>query len=232
MGYKLDKAGIEQLAKDVRKWASDNKLGKDWMLFYNGKLFDYPLVKGKDGHYVYGSGKEKQGVSPLDYSEWFSDKFIMGMSYDGLMYECINGYTKAKAYENLESLLSDYNLYLEHCDSCHCEFVWGGDSMSDVEYTAFEKEKVNWLYLPEDAPDDAIRLLMHEFERLCTEVGDKGACTIGEYIEFRRDGKLYRMCMQTPYQGEISWRKPLPTVLKMLEMAGVTDIHVNYGRLD
>lgn len=228
---KLTKANIEQLAKDVKKWASANQLGYDWLLFYNGKMFDHPLVKDDNGNYRY-TRKTVKNVDPHKYSEWYSEKFIMGMAYDGQMYECINGYNRYKAYEKLEQILEGYGLSLECCDSCHCEFVWDGDDIEDVEYTYFPKEKLVWLYRPDDAPDHVIENVMTTWYDLAKKVGDKGACTIGEYIEFLYKGTRYRMASQTPYQGEWSWREPLPIVRTLLANAGAVDIKVNYGRLD
>lgn len=237
---KLTKPMIEEMAKAVRRWASAEKLGRDWSLFYNGKLLSHPCVnkptEDNPYRYVY-TRKTERNVDPHDYSEWFSEKFIMGMSYDGQMYECINGYNRYKAYEKLEQIAKMFGCYIEHCDSCHCEFVWDGDDIEDVEYTLFVKEKPVWLHRPSDAPDDAIASIMTDFYRMATEVGDKGACTMGEHIEFRYKGgdgvsRLYRMSMQTPYQGEWSWRKPLPEVKRRLELCGATEIYIDYGRLD
>ena len=227
---KLTKKDIENLAVEVRKWASSNRLGKDWVLFYNGKKMEY---KFQEGTWKYKSYPTiTKGVSPLDYCEWFSEKFIMGMAYDGFMYEVMNGYTRSKAYEKLEALLADHGLYIEHCDSCHCEFVCYNIDIEDVEYTEFKKERPRYLYTPENAPDAKIERIMLDFRRLADEVGDIGACIIGEYIEFRYKGVLYRMSNQSPHQGDYSFSEPASKVKEMLAEAGATDIWINYGMLD
>lgn len=237
---KLTKANIEELAKEIRRWASKNKLGKDWSLFYNGIRLNYPLERGKDGHYNYRRLPVKEEANPLDYCEYYSDKFIMGMSYDGIMYECINGYRALRAYDKLEAILENYGLYIEHCDSCHCEFVNADND--EVEFYKPERKRILRLYGPgrcleEHNFNDAD--YHHELDRVMeywmtesTKVGDKGACTLGEYIEFEYKGTTYRMSAQTPYQGEFSWREPLPGVKAMLADMGANNVYVNYGRLD
>ena len=221
----MTKKEIEKLANKVFRWASSNRCGKDFGVFYNGKLkswhYDLDLHK-----YV---KRTRHDVNPLEYCEYFSPKFIGGMWYDGQMYDIINGW--GNKFEKLNNLLKEYGLYFEHCDSCHGEFV-PIDSIDDYEYTDFFREKPIWLYRSNDAPDSTINRIMDEYFKLSSAVGDIGACTIGEYIEFRYEDKLYRMSPQTPYQGDYSWTQPLPIVKLMLAEAGATDIYVNHGRLD
>lgn len=232
---KLTKADIENMAKEIRQVASKYRLGNDWSLFYNGKMFTHECVSKPTAdnpyHHVY-KRVIKENVDPHNYSEWFSDAFIMGMAYDGTMYEVINYGEHPAAYAALERVAEKYNTYMEPCDSCHLEFAWNGNDIEEVEYTLFVKEKPKWLYRCSDAPDESIAEVMRRQYELATEVGDVGACTIGEHIEFRYKGTLYRMSMQTPYQGDWSWRETIPEVKRLLELRGATEIHVDYGRLD
>lgn len=240
---KLTKADLENLAKEIRAWASRNKLGKDWSLFYNGIKLHYPLEQKGEYHYEYRRLPVKEEANPLDYCEWFPEQFIMGMAYDGEMYGTINGYENHRAYDKLETILMNYGLYLEHCDSCHacmCE----AESDMEVEYTFFERERIIRLIHPDlssfehsydnEAPEYPKELdkVMKFWMEASRKVGDRGACTIGEYLEFIYEGKKYRMCSQSPYQGDQSWMIPLPSVKKMLSEMGATEIYVNYGRLD
>lgn len=240
---KLTKADLENLAKEIRRWASKNKLGKDWSLFYNGIRLCYPLERGDDGHYKYRRLPAREEKNPLDYCEYFPEEFIMGISYDGVMYDCINGYDKWKAYDKLEGILSSYGLYLEHCDSCHacmCEAEFG----MEVEYTICERKKIIRLYRPgrssyehdysNENPEYPRELdkVMNFWMEESTKVGDIGGCVLGEYLEFVYKGKRYRMSAQSPYQGEMSWIQPLPEVKAMLTEMGVTEMYFNHGRLD
>ena len=226
---KYTKKDIENLVKEIFAWTERHDLGMDFAVLYNGKMLHWHYAQQKNLEWDYEK-EIVENVNPLDYCEWFPEQFIAGMCYDGEVYECINGY-EGSAYANLEALLGKYNLYLEHCDSCHCAFV-PIDDIEDYEYTEFVKEKPKWLYHTEDAPDQYIRSLMHIQFLMASAIGDKGPCTVGEHIEFRYKGTLYRMCMQTPYQGACSWQNTIPLVKSALEIFGATEIFVDYGRLD
>lgn len=94
------------------------------------------------------------------------------------------------------------------------------------------EEAVSWLYGSEQAPDETIRMIMSTWYRMSAKTGDIGSCVIGEYLEFVYDGKKYRMTAQSPWQGELSWITPLPTIMRMLEEAGATSIYWNCGVMD
>lgn len=222
---KVTKKDLEKLQGKVFRWASQNRCGKDFGVFYNGKLklWRYSI----DDHKYHKVTRE--GVNPLDYCENFGEKFIMGMWYDGEMYDVMN--TCGRKFDRLNAILEEYGLYCEHCDSCHAEFV-PIDDIEDFEYSEFHKERPIWLYRPEDAPVFELRQIMRNYYELSKAVGDCGACTIGQYIEFRYKGELFRMTPQTPYQGDMSWIEPLQEVKRSLTNAGATEINVNYGRLD
>lgn len=235
---RLTKTDIEQLAKEIRRWANRYKLGKDWLLFYNGKMMHSPL--GDD--YRYKRSRVEKDVNPLDYCEWYSDNFIMGMSYDGTMYHCINGYEKGRAYAYLEAILHNYGLQIAHCDSCHCEFV--NYDNDEVETTHLKRKRVIRLISPgrariEHRYDDCVIVYPRELNEVMRvwrseseKVGDIGPCVLGDYLQFDYKGDTYRMDNQSPYQGEYSWTKPLPKIKKMLSDIGATNIFHNPGRLD
>lgn len=235
---KLTKTDIEQLAKEIRRWANRCKLGKDWVLFYNGKMMHSPL--GDD--YRYKRSRVEKDVNPLDYCEWFNDEFIMGMSYDGIMYRCINGYEKGSAYAYLEAILHNYGLQIAHCDSCHCEFV--NYDNDEVETTKLKRKRVIRLISPGKAKiehcwDDNVEVYPSELNEVMItwrseseKVGDIGGCVLGDYLQFDYKGDTYRMDNQSPYQGEYSWTKPLPKIKKMLADMGATNIFHYPGRLD
>lgn len=222
---KVTKKDLEKLQGKVFRWASQNRCGKDFGVFYNGKLKSWR-------YYIYDHKYHKvtrEGVNPLEHCEYFGEKFIMGMWYDGEMYDIMNAC--GRKFYKLNAILEEYGLYCQHRDSCHAEFVPIYD-IEDFEYSEFHVKRPIWLYRESDAPDHLVRDVMLNWFTLAKEVGDIGACTIGEYIEFRYKGKLYRMTPQTPYQGEMSWREPLPEITRQLGLIGATEINVNYGRLD
>lgn len=224
----LTKRKIENLADKITQWAKDNKLGQDWLLFYNGNVFDpkKPDILTKS--------------NPLDYCEYFSDQFIMGMVFDGKMYDCLNNHTYQKAYRQLEKLLSQYGLYIEYSTYTACQFC--NESNDKVEYWTLPRKKILFIYgidrcsdyhtyEPHDYPKE-FNNIMKTWYRLSEQTGDIGSCTIGEYLQFDYKENTYRMSPQTPYQGDFSWQKPLPKIKQMLTEMGAENIYVNYGRLD
>ena len=247
MEKKITKDTIEKIAKEIRKWVRDNRLGSDYSMLYNGKYWyhDYQghfeIVVDKYGlpHEKWISKKKiktNYNVDPHQFCEWFPEKFILGLCVDGAIYRCLNGYEKPEAKEKLDAILQNYGLYLECCDYCYWSVEVGSIDIEEVEYTYWHKESIIWLYDSERA-DDGIPLselatIMNKWYELSKATGDKGCCTIGEYMEFRYRGTLYRMCPQSPYQGDYSWSCHVPEIKKMLVDIGATEIYMNYGRMD
>lgn len=234
MEKKITKDTIEKIAKEIRKWVRDNHLGSDYSMLYNGKFWHHEYVK--NGNKWVTKIKTEKNVDPHKYCEWFSEKFILGLCVDGYIYECLNEYNRYKAKEKLDAILHNYGLYLENCDGCHFDVcVWDID-IEDVEYSYYPKEKVVYLYRVDKSDSSSVlpelNVIMQRWYDLAKETGDKGYCTIGEYMEFRYRGTLYRMCSQSPYQGEYSWSCHVPEIKKMLIDIGATGIYMNYGRLD
>ena len=224
---KLTKSDIEKLAKEVIQWAADNELGTDWSLFYNGKI------------YCACDGKIEEKVNPIDYSEYFPEKFIMGMAYDGRMYEAINEF---EYYDlGLDDLLGKYGLYLEHCDYCHSHFCEDTDDM-EIEYTVFKKPKElnlfrsgyclgRWDNNPYDYPSELDKI-MEEWNRYSQERYHKGLCVIGECVEFDYKGDHFRMHNQGVYQGDMHFAECAEHIKPMLTELGATNVYINMGRLD
>lgn len=224
---KLTKESIEELAKDIRKFAKKNGLGEDFGIFYNGKLLQKDYSKGWDK----GRWKTIKDINPLDHCEYFPEKFILGMWYDGDFYEFINGYTRQSAYDDFLNLFKKYGLYFEHCDSTHLTAAIDNSDI-EVEYTEYKKETIHYIYRQEDAPDDVIRAIMQFWHDASQLVGDIGSCVLGDYLEFVYKDQKYRMSNQSPWQGSISWEKPLPMIKNLLGAIGATNIYYNPGHLD
>lgn len=229
----LTKEDIENLVKDIKLWARENRdaVGWDMGLLYNGKWecnsYDWTAKKRKR--------KVQEDRDPHDWCEWFPEEFILGMTVDGQMYRILN-YGECPIMEaKLAQLLRGYNLYLECADYCY----WYATPCCDmeVEYTIWKKEKTVYLYGPDRSDDGSkvpaeLNMIMNRWYELAKETGDIGACTIGEYMEFRYEGTKYRMSAQSPYQGDYSWSAHVDKIKELLRSCGAEDIHMNYGRLD
>lgn len=229
MREKLTRKDIDSLAREIRHWASSNRLGKDWLLFWNGKMFTHEYDLDSRKYHT----TTRRSVNPLDYCRDFPENFVAGMAYDGTMYECINGYSHRRAYDELVSIVYEYGLYLEHADSFHCAFVPVWDDMT-VEYTRLKRATTVWLVrsTSPDAPEDVARIMDAWFSMCTYEPGDEGSCVCGAYLHFMLRGIEYRMSPQSPWQGSLSWERPLPKVERMLEDIGATDIYYYPGNLD
>lgn len=230
---KITKEVIEQIKDEIITFANRNKLGKDFSIFCNNKMFGYKLVEAKKGSYRYYYRKmEKDNVNPLDYCEYYPEEFILGLAYDGTMYEMINGYLGEGIYDKFTKIFEFYGLYLEHCDSCHATVCNSNNKDDDIEYTYLNKEEIKNIYRSENAPDLAIKTIMDNWYEMSKQYGDVGGCVIGAYMEFDYREQKYRMSPQSPWQGSCSWESHVDDVKKLLESIGATNVYFNYGRLD
>ena len=220
MTYALDKFGIELIAFQIIKWADRNGFDYGWSLFYNGQM----VTRNESGFIT------TEDVCPLDYCEFFEDKFVMGMEYENEeLCELFNNYVPSDVHIELEELLIDNGLSIQLCDENHAEFVWEGN-MRKVEYMDYEKKKVHWLYSPSDPKNNRISNIMCAFRLIANRAGEGGNEITDEYIEFSYKGIQYHMC--SPCYTEHSYSVAAPKVAKMLEDIGATDIEINYGHVE
>lgn len=232
---RLTRKDLDALAKDVRNWATRNKLGKDYGIFWNGKLFFYSLENEPtpdDPYHMVYHRRTVRNVNPSAYCEYFPERFTIGMMYDATMYECINGYSHAEAYDELLSILSRYGLYLEHADSCHCVF-YPRDGV-EVEHTIARRDrKVVISYWDSENAPACILDIIGKWRGLCDcEPDDDGSCVVGAYLGFTYMGVKYELVPPSPFQGSLSWERPLPQVKEMLKGIGAEDIYYYPGTLD
>lgn len=121
-------------------------------------------------------------------------------------------------------------MYLEMMDSCHAAVYYEGEE--EVEYTKLKKEKIEYIYWPENAPNAIFATIMKLWYELSKSYGDQGSCVIGEYLEFDLDDVKYRVSPQSPWQGSLSWESSLDIIKKNFEYIGAKNLYFNYGRMD
>lgn len=199
----------------------------EFCVFYNGKMSSN-ISKDWRKTVI----RVTNDVNPLDYCEYFPENFILGLAYDGSMYELINGYMGNDLYERFTAIFKRNGLYLEHCDSCHAVIANSTNKEEEISYSVFKKKEIKKIYRAEDAPDSEIQTIMNAWYEMSKAYGDKGACVIGAYMEFDYKGDQYRMSPQSPYQGSLSWESNVDAVKNMLKNAGAENVYFNYGRLD
>lgn len=176
--------------------------------------------------------RTKDNVNPLDYCEYYPEDFILGLAYDGQMYDVINGYAGDNIYEDFERIFESRGLYLEHCDSCHAAVCNSSNDENDIEYMHLKKESIIYIYHSDNAPDLAVKTIMDNWYEMSKQYGDVGGCVIGAYMEFVYKEQKYRMSPQSPWQGSCSWESHVDDVKKLLESIGAINVYFNYGRLD
>lgn len=224
----ITKKDIEKIKEEIIRFAKEKNIGKDFSIFYNGEMFTYAL--NKDYRYY---PKIKKNVNPLDYCEYFPEKNIISLAYDGKFYEMMDGELGWGLYEEFCSLFEKYGLYIEHSDSCHAAAYPSGDNdYNNYEYTEYKKEKIVNIYQKNEAPDDVFQSIMDLWYQLSRSKGDVGSCVIGAYMEMDYKDNKYRVSPQSPYQGSISWEYSVDLIKKAFEFIGAENVYFNYGRMD
>lgn len=222
---KVTKQDIKKMAKEIKSVMNKNKVGDFSILVGTTQLYrDY------NNHNKW----TKREVDPLKFCEYFPEDFAMGFTVDGDAYEMFNYGDRPKTMGKIEAILDNYGFYLECAEPCYWFAALNNDP-EDYELWHLKKEKIVWICnLGEtiDCDVPGIVNIWSTWYDMAKEVGDVGACTLGEYAEFKYNGVKYRMCPATPYQGDQSWIQPWPTIKDMLINAGCTDVYLNYGHLD
>lgn len=229
---KLTKANIEQLAKDIYAYTKEYDLGVEYLLFYNGKVFD-------------PDGEEIRQGNPKDWNIDFPDNFIFGMVYDGDMREIMNMVWVLR--EGVDEIFEKYGLYLEDI-SPEATTAYPLDEM-EIEYTKLPTKEIEpakqeyilygpgrceerWLYTKADYPRE-LDTVMVAWKAFSERYGrHDGSCIIGEGIHFDYKGNSYKMCNQGVYQGSIHFEELATKAEQWLAKLGATNMWIDYGRLD
>lgn len=112
-----DSERLEALAHEIYQWLRDHDMWIDVCIYYDGKRMCTD-VKDDNGEWVFRYNGEpfiEEDVDPRDYFEYVADPHIISMSFEGALYEVLNGYcagwTKLEA--EFSELLSKHGLYYE-----------------------------------------------------------------------------------------------------------------------
>lgn len=103
---------IEQLAKEIHTFLVKNELWIDVHIYFNGKCWG---TNSKDGtEFCYNQNKYfEYEANPKDYFEYVAEPNILSMSFEGSLYEVLNGYWGAKLEEEFSKILEKHGLYYE-----------------------------------------------------------------------------------------------------------------------
>lgn len=119
MNKKPTKNQIEKMAVEVRQFLLDHGIWQDVRIYFNGKAFS--TDDGKNGYY-YNDPKHLivlEDMDPRDYFEYVNPDHILSMSFEGPLYDCLNGYGEygykfdAKVETGLSAIFAKYGCYYE-----------------------------------------------------------------------------------------------------------------------
>lgn len=104
---------IENLAKEIHAFLVKHELWVDVQIYFNGKCWstcDY-----NDSKFCYNEDKYfEYEADPKNYFEYVREpENILSMSFEGDLYEVLNGYWGAKLEKEFSSILAKYGLYYE-----------------------------------------------------------------------------------------------------------------------
>lgn len=214
----------KEMISDVKNFMDRHGYRDNWCYLWDGKEYYTRYDHGKLIH-------EEKRMEPKDYCEYFPEKFILGFGFDGDAYDMVNGYSGFDDFEKFQNIFKRYNCWIQNANGASW-YVDSDNENTDYYISQKVEEPCCWIYRQAQAPDDIIRSIMKKWWEWSYAVGDYGACVVGEYLEFVYHGKRYRMTAQSPWQGELSWTKPLGQVERMLSEAGATGIYWNCGKMD
>lgn len=104
----------EQLATEIFNWLNDKEMWIDVQIYFNGKCWS---TSSKDHtEFCYNERRYfEYEANPKDYFEYVREPNILSMSFEGSLYEVLNGYVRG--WERLEDefrkIFEKYGLYFE-----------------------------------------------------------------------------------------------------------------------
>lgn len=112
-----DKA--EKLAKEIYDLCIKYNSWIDVAIYYNGKRMVswYENDKGKTQYDYNGAPHIEDNCDPKDYFDYVREPNILSMSFEGPVYEALNGYGNSQFAQDFYSLFSKYGLYYEFGES-------------------------------------------------------------------------------------------------------------------
>jgi len=227
---RLTKENIEELVRRIEAFLEAHELLSDVCIYFNNKRRAWIWRYMEDKCVV----TEKDNVNPLDYFEYVNTEHILSMSFEGALYNVLNGYESVTLIDEFQNIFEEFDLYYELGDAWNLSCYPTDDDMEIefTDYSASVKPEPEFIYMhSKDAPSE-LRNIMLAWYKLSEMVGDIGSCVIGAGFKFEWNGKEYFMASCSPWQGSISWERHTDTIKTMLENIGATNIHYSYGRMD
>ena len=104
----------EQLATDIFNWLVDHELWTDVCIYFNGKCWS--TSDKINTEFCYNERRYfEYKAEPKDYFEYVREPNILSMSFEGSLYDVLNGYVSgwAKLEDEFRKIFQKYGLYYE-----------------------------------------------------------------------------------------------------------------------
>ena len=108
----LNEEQREKLATEIFNWLVDNELWVDVCIYFN--CIRWSTDDGRN--FCYNERKYFEDMAdPKDYFEYVNEPNILSMSFEGPLYEVLNGYTHGwyKLEDQFVKIFEKYGLYYE-----------------------------------------------------------------------------------------------------------------------
>ena len=229
----LSKIKIEEMVNEIQEFLKKYEMLSDVCFYFNNKRYKWERDWSQISQKIYNL-EITENISPLDYFEYINHEHILSMSFEGDLYDILNGYTDY-AYglqDKFNELLEKYGLYYELGNSWNLSLYPINDDM-EIEYTLY-KEKPEPTHIHISSMDilPELKNIMVAWYELSKKEGDKGSCVLGAGFSFKYKNTEYFMSACSPYQGSVSWETHIGTVREMLERIGATNINYKWGWMD
>lgn len=105
----------ENLAKEIHSFLVKHGLWVDCSIYFNGKCWSTQRKVGDRLEFCYNENRYFESVAdPKDYFEYVRQpENILSMSFEGGLYEVLNGYHSYKLEAEFQQIFRKYGLYYE-----------------------------------------------------------------------------------------------------------------------
>lgn len=104
----------EQLATEIFNWLNEHEMWIDIAIYFNGKCWS---TSNQDHtEFCYNENKYfEYEAEPKDYFDYVREPNILSMSFEGSLYDVLNGYVSGwiKLESEFKKIFNKYGLYFE-----------------------------------------------------------------------------------------------------------------------
>ena len=111
---KMTAKKTENLAKDIHKWLVNHEMWIDINIYFNGKCWS--TSSELDTEFCYNENRYfEYEADPKCYFEYVANPHILSMSFEGILYDVLNGYLHGwiKLEAEFKAIFEKYGLYFE-----------------------------------------------------------------------------------------------------------------------